>query len=31
MNELRDSQGDSTWNGTESNADGFRARVQFLF
>ena len=31
MNELRDSKGDSTWNGTESNADGFRARVQFLF
>ena len=31
MNELRDSQGNSTWNGTESNADGFRARVQFLF
>ncbi|MDA0905486.1 MAG: porin [Verrucomicrobia bacterium] len=31
MNDLMDSDGDSTWNGNSSSADGFRARVQFLF
>ena len=31
MNDLIDADGDSTWNGTKSKADGFRARVQFLF
>ena len=31
MNDLMDSKGDKTWNGNSSSADGFRARVQFLF
>jgi phosphate-selective porin OprO/OprP len=31
MNDLMDSDGDSTWNGNSSSADGLRARVQFLF